>query len=248
MNNATTKHTVRLASSADLPALCELFASQVTLGDGPSSRVLVATDARGQLLAGLCLQGGVGMAAPRHWLRLGLVVHAAAELKLYSQQTTLLLGNDLTGAAEITAWGCWGGSSHELQGREALVDVVQGAQRVVRSEPEYFGNRLIVQLPGLRDENGASPFWQGLGRHFYRGDPVQAAAHHGAAWRSHVAALLPRNLVYASFLPPAAQAAIGRADPAYSAQRQALESAGLRWRQHVAIDDAGPTLEWSIDD
>lgn len=248
MNKATTTHTVRLAASADFPALRELFAAQTTLGDGPSSRVLVATDARGQLLAGLCLQGGVGMTAPRHWLRLGLVVHAAAELKLYSQQTTLLLGNDLTGAAEITAWGCWRGNSPEPTGHQALVDLVHEAQRVVRTEPEHFGNRLIVQLPGLRDETGTSPFWQGLGRHFYRGDPAQAAVHHGAAWRSHVAALLPRNLVYASFLPPAAQAAIGQADPALAAQRFAFESAGLRWRQHIAIDDAGPTLEWSIDD
>jgi arginine N-succinyltransferase len=103
---------------------------------------------------------------------------------------------------------------------------------------------LIVELPGVRDAQGLSPFWQGLGRHFYAGDPTEALARHGAAWRDLVAALLPRQLIYAAFLPEAAQQAVGGCLESAQPLRELLQGLGWAYRQHVGVDEGGAVMEW----
>lgn len=186
----------------------------------------------GRVLARLRVQHGIGRELPRFWYHVGRVVHAAASLGLFREQHTLLLGNDLTGASELT----------DIEGDRAAPAALTALLAAVRQR--HADRHLIVELPGLRDSADQSPFWSGLGRHFYAGDPRDAAERFGPAWRSHVAALLPRQLVYTSFLPEAAQAAIGATPPQAAAMRAALEAAGFRWQQHVAIDDGGAVLEW----
>ena len=87
-----------------------------------------------------------------------------------------------------------------------------------------------------------------LEQSFHAGDVQAEAARFGAeAWRAHVAALLPRQPVYASFLPAEAQAAIGACADAARPLRAALEAAGLHFHDHVRIDDGGPVLEGRPD-
>ncbi|MCB1614187.1 MAG: arginine N-succinyltransferase, partial [Xanthomonadales bacterium] len=73
-----------------------------------------------------------------------------------------------------------------------------------------------------------SPFWQGLGRHFFAGDVAQAQARFGLLWQTHVAALLPRHPLVVSILHESAQAAIGAVDAAAMPWCDALRRAGLR--------------------
>lgn len=174
---------------------------------------------------------GIGLEQPRHWYHVGRVVHSAAELQLFRPQRTLLLGNDLTGANELVGLGALGETE--------LTPLLASA---TRGRPP--GERLIVELPGVRDAAGESPFWQGLGHHFCPLTPDAAAGRHGAAWQGHVAALLPRQLVYASFLPQAAQDAIGACGAGHRALLAALQRAGFAWHGHIGIGDGGPVLEW----
>lgn len=118
----------------------------------------------------------------------------------------------------------------------------------MRGARSHYAGRLIVELPGPRDDAGQSPFWQGLGRHFSRGDPAMAAATHGPAWRSHVASPLPRHPIDVSFLPAASAAAIAQLNAPALLLRDALEDAGLRYSQHVNVEDAGPILDAALDD
>jgi arginine N-succinyltransferase len=192
----------------------------------------------GMVLGQLRLRAGIGLDRPRWWYHVGCAVHAAAELNLFHRQPTLLLGNDLTGAAELC--------DIEVAGDDAAVldALIAHAQALVQADPQRWGPRLIAELPGVRDAAGRSPFWQGLGRHFHSGDTQAEAARFGAeAWRAHVAALLPRQLVYTSFLARDAQDAIGVADASAQTLRAALERAGLRFAGHVRIDDGGPVVE-----
>jgi arginine N-succinyltransferase len=237
---------IRDAAATDLGALAALLGTVCALprasDDSAHDRLLVATDSQGRVVASLRLAGPIGLRLPRYWYHVGCAVHAAPELGLFHRQPTLLQGNDLTGASELCDLAVdttWADPAARLLALRALIEA---ALVVARARPEHFGSQLIAELPGLHDLTGCSPFWQGLGQHFYSGDPQLAAARHGAAWRSHVAALLPRQLLYTSFLPEAAQAAIGQAHPAAQALREALEAAGLRDQGYVRIDDAGPVL------
>jgi len=53
-------------------------------------------------------------------------------------------------------------------------------------------------------------------------------------------------LIYTSFLPRDAQAAIGGVRSDQGALRAALEAAGLRFAGHVRIDDGGAVMEMHL--
>jgi arginine N-succinyltransferase len=102
----------------------------------------------------------------------------------------------------------------------------------------------VAELPGWRDAAGASPVWQALGARFYAGDPAEAQARLGSAWRSHLAALLPRQTIYLSFLGEAAQARLAQPEDAALPALAALRAAGFQPAAHARIDDGGPVLAW----
>lgn len=160
---------------------------------------------------------------------------------MFHQQRTLLMNNDYTGACELTGLRCDASLAAEVR-LAALRELIRAALASLRGECVD----VIVELPGVRDEHGGSPFWNGLGRRFYEGDPQQAESRFGEAWVSHVAALLPRSPLIVSFLPETAQKSIGEVAPEASEQLEALQLEGFRRSRYVAIDDAGPVLEISL--
>ena len=235
----------REATAADLPAIQALIGRRIELPLKAGERLFVAEQPPRGLLATLRLRPPIGLQRPRWWYHVGCAVHAAAEIGVLHRQPTLLLGNDLTGAAELSD------IAHRAEPSadgvdDALAALLAATLAAVADDPAAYGERLIAELPGRRDSQGRSPFWLGLGRHFHAGDPLEAEAHHGRAWRSHVAALLPRQLVYTSFLPEDAQAAIGAVADSAQAQAAALAAAGWAYQGHVRIDDAGPVMERAI--
>jgi arginine N-succinyltransferase len=242
--------TIRPAQSADLPTITEWLGRRATLPVAAADQLWVAqtVGTEATLRATLRLLPALGMRLPRVSYHVGCTVHAASELGLFQVQRTLLLGHDHTGASELAeiAW-----AQHELpladQSR-ALRALVATALHHIHQHRADYAARLVVELPGLRDAAGQSPFWQGLGRHFYRGDPAAASSAHGPDWRSHVAALLPRHALYTSFLPPTAEAAIAQVHPSARVLLEVLEDAGLRYSHHVNVEDGGPILEAAVDD
>jgi len=242
---------VRPAVDADLPRLLALSGSATPAAAGEVLLVAVAAaldDEPGALLGALRLRQAIGMDLPRVWYHVGCTVHAAPELGLFHRQRTLMLGHDHTGASEL-ADIAWARDDVSLSEQAATLHLlVQTALLLLASSRNRYAGRLITELPGPRDGTGQSPFWQGLGRHFFTGDPQAAATTHGAAWRTHVSALLPRQPVYTSFLPDAAQAAIAQVHPDALLLREVLEQAGLRYSHHVNVEDAGPVLEAPTDD
>lgn len=246
--------SVRDACAADLPVLGAWLrpgTARALPAAGPDDTAaeqwLVAEARPGEPLACLRLRAAIGLDLPRPWYHVGCVVHAAPALKLHHRQNTLLLGHDHTGCSELAdlAWQRTGRS--QAQQAAALHALVQGAIARIAAQREKYASTLIVELPGLRDAQGRSPFWQGLGRHFYAGDPLAAAERFGPDWRGHVAALLPRQPVYASFLAPQAQAAIAQVDEPARLALDILWHAGLRYGHHITIDDGGPVFEGVVE-
>jgi len=248
---------VRVAVESDLPEVATLLgggrpAPQLPAPGAGSELLLVAAatsvdPGAARLLGCLRLRDSIGLGRPRYSYHVGCAVHAAADLGLFHRQRTLLLGNDHTGASELADLACAvDGLPLALQSGSLRL-LVHSALLLVASRRGQYAAQIVAELPGRRDSAGQSPFWDGLGRHFYSGDPAQAAERFGADWRSHVASLLPRQLVYASFLTPAAQSAIAQVSDAARLQRDVLEEAGLIYDHHVGIDDGGPVLEAAID-
>ena len=257
-----TDWMVRAGCAGDLVALASLLPAPglgvSLLPSGDRERLYVAARpdaAAGDAVAGCVrVRPAIGLERPRYWFHVGCAVHAAPELGLFHQQRTLVLGNDLTGAWEIADLACDRTVLTEAERGGVLRRLLHAALEEVRRQRADEaargagqGETVICELPGVRDAAGLSPFWQSLGRHFYDGDPQLAAERHGPAWKTYVAALLPREPLLASFLSSDAQRALGAPDASVELQARLLHAAGFRAGRHVTVDDAGPVYEGEID-
>lgn len=204
---------------------------------------LCAVDADARPLAALHLHAALGLSRARYSFHVGRVVHAAPELGLHQVQTTLQLGHDATGEAEIDA--LWlapqarGGDAPDAL-LDALLAAALRALPPLRPEP---GALVVVELPGWRDALGNSPFWDGLVRPFVPGlDPAVAQARLGPAFSTHLGPLLPRQLMHVAFLPELTQRHLGQVADSHLPWLRALQRAGFADWRHRRIDDGGPLL------
>jgi len=215
--------------------------------DGQGARWVSAEAGDGRLLAALQIQPALGHSRPRYSFHLGRVVHAAPELGLHQVQTTLQLGHDATGEAEFSGLYL----APELTGgddADALLDAL--LQQALAALPRRAGGLVMVELPGWHDDDGRSPFWDGLVRQFLPAgapDAAQLMKRFGPGFASHLGAMLPRQLIHATFLPADAQAALGRCALAAEPWRRALQRAGFADWRHCRIDDGGPIWAKAVD-
>jgi arginine N-succinyltransferase len=245
----STPWQLRSARPDDLPALRALLPladpENLLLEDSPDETLLLAlplgADNQPQELRGcIRITRQVGLTQPRYWYHLGCVVHAATELGLFRRERRLLLGNDFTGATELS----------DIAGDAATLPLLLRAALLLLLRDQSTAApapRVIAQLPGPRDSSGAAPFWLGLGRHFCPLEVASLQARGGNQWLTQVAALLPRHPLVVSLLHADAQRAVGEVDTGASALHEGLLTLGLRQGEHVSVYDAGPVMEAGLD-
>ncbi|MEP7181881.1 MAG: arginine N-succinyltransferase, partial [Betaproteobacteria bacterium] len=169
----------------------------------------------------------------------GTLVHASRALDVYTAAPTLFLANDHTGHTELCSLFLDQGFRHARNGpllaKSRLLFIAEFVDR--------FAPKVIAELRGKLDAEGKSPFWEGLGRHFFAMEYSTADYLTGIGQKSFVAELMPRHPVYVNLLPEAARAAIGEVHADTRPARALLEQEGFRYEGYVDIFDAGPTLE-----
>jgi arginine N-succinyltransferase len=214
--------------------------------EGGNGLWVCAETGDGRLLAALQVQPALGHSRPRYSFHLGRVVHAAPELGLHQVQTTLQLGHDATGEAEFSGLYLAPELTNSDAGDALLDDLLQLA---LAQLPRSANGLVVVELPGWREPDGRSPFWDGLVRQFLPAgapDAGQLMSRFGPGFASHLGALLPRQLIHATFLPQDAQEALGRCDAGYEPWRRALLRAGFADWRHCRIEDGGPVWARSV--
>lgn len=207
--------------------------------------LFVLEDTVAKQVVGTCgLATAVGLRQPWYSYRVGLVVHASQELGLFTQTPTLFLTNDHTGHSELCSLFLDAGYRRDRNGqllsKSRLLFLAQHRER--------FSKKIIAELRGVSDDDGKSPFWESLGRHFFSMEFSQADYLTGIGKKSFVAELMPKHPLYSSFLTPEAQAVIGKPHPQTVPAMRMLEGEGFRYEGYVDIFDAGPTVECDVDD
>ena len=110
--------------------------------------------------------------------------------------------------------------------------------------PHRFGDRFFVPLAGITDLHGQSPFWDALGRKFFRMDFLEAERIIGGARnRTLIVELMPHYPVYVPLLPGAAQAAMGQIHPGGELPFNLLTEEGFEADDYIDIFDGGPILQ-----
>jgi arginine N-succinyltransferase len=214
------------------------FARQAKRAD--ECYMFVLEDAVERRVVGIsAIEAAVGLDEPWYNYRVGTLVHASRALDVYTAVPTLFLANDHTGHTELATLfvdqAYRQGSNGPLIAKSRLLFMAEFADR--------FGDKVIAELRGLLDAEGRSPFWEGLGRHFFAMEYSTADYLTGIGHKAFIAELMPKHPVYVNLLPPGARDAIGAVHADTAPARRMLEQEGFRYEGYVDIFDAGPTVE-----
>jgi arginine N-succinyltransferase len=204
------------------------------------SFLFVLEDAgEGRIVGSTGIVAHVGLSNPFYSYKLSTLVQASSDLGLYSRQKVLHMVNDFTGATEIGSLFL-----HERYRRHGLGRFVSRARFLMMAEfPELFSETVISEIRGMQDENGNSPFYNNLARHFFQ-IPFQRADYINATrGNQFISDLMPRYPIYVTLLPEAAQEVIGKALPSSEPAARILIEEGFYHEDYVDVFDAGPTLQ-----
>jgi arginine N-succinyltransferase len=191
-------------------------------------------------VVGICaIEAAVGLREPWYNYHVGTLVHASRNLGVYTVAPTLFLANDHTGNTELCSLfldqAYRRGKNGALLSKSRLMFIAEFADR--------FAAKVIAELRGRVEPDGRSPFWEGLGRHFFAMEYSTADYLTGIGQKAFIAELMPRHPVYAILLPQSARDAIGAVHADTAPARAMLEQEGFRYEGYVDIFDAGPTVE-----
>ena len=187
---------------------------------------------------------GVGLSKAFYSYRILTLTQCCAGLGIKVDSRLLQLVNDYAGATEVgtlylaPAWR-----------RESNGALLSGCRYLMMAcFPERFPDLVMAEMRGWQDEDGRSPFWEALGRKFFRMSFAEADLRSGLGDSQFIADLMPKHPIYVELLPPEAQAVIGKPHDAARPALRLLQKEGFRLSRAVDIFDAGPVVDaWRQD-
>jgi arginine N-succinyltransferase len=224
---------------------CAVASFAQTIPPEERDYMFVMEDTARGTLAGVCaIKGAVGLTEPFYNYRIGTLVHSSRELNVFTRMDTLYLSNDLTGSTELCSLfllpeyrkghnGKWLSKSRFL---------------FIAQFQHLFTEKIIAEMRGYQDEDGTSPFYEGLGRHFFKMDFNHVDGLTALGKKSFIAELMPRQPLYVAYLPQDAQDVIGQVHTSTVPARKLLEQEGMHYEGYVDIFDAGPVLQGRVSE
>lgn len=207
---------------------------------GPERYMFVLEDADMGTMQGCCaIEAACGLTEPFYNYHVGLTVQASPTLDVYKRLPTLYLSNDLTGTSMLCS--LYLNKAARQAGNGALLS--RSRFLFMAAFPQRFSEKVIAEMRGVSDENGRSPFWEGLGRHFF--DIEYGAAEHvvGQGNKAVIAELMPKHPIYTVLLSAEAQAVLGQVHPETLPALRFLEQERFRYQGYIDIFDGGPAVE-----
>ena len=169
---------------------------------------------------------------------LNLVQNSSAADRHFNMEIMLLV-NEYSGASEVGTLFV----KSKMRGTGAGRLISQARYMLIAAARERFAETVISELRGQVDAKGYSPFWEGMGRKFFKMDFNEADEITAKTDNQFITDLMPRYPIYVDLLPEAAQTVIGECHPDGVGAKRLLEAEGFRYEKFVDIFDAGPTLE-----
>lgn len=217
---------------------CASFASAAE-ANGPENYFFVLEDLDSQRLVGCSeILAKAGFNEPFYSLRNRHFTSASRELNIEHGVPALSLCHDLNDHTLLRGFHIDAGLVRtpfsELLSRARLLFIAAHAPR--------FAEAVITEIVGYSDEEGHSPFWDALGKHFFDLPYVEAERLCGLQSRTFLAELMPQYPIYVPMLPQAAQDCIGRIHPDGQEAFDILAREGFETNSYIDLFDAGPTL------
>lgn len=231
---------------AHKPALQQKIENSIEAFAGPadtskrSAYLLILEDTSDGTVCGTsALIAGVGLDKPFYSYRLLHQTQISREPEMRVDTELLQLSNDFVGATEVAT--LFLDADYR---RDKLGKLLSKARYIfMAAHPERFADTVISEIRGWISDDGNSPFWEAIGRHFFGMDFETADEINGRGNSQFIADLMPKFPIYTSLLPDSAQEVIGKPHDGARPAIRLLEKEGFRFSGAVDIFDGGPAME-----
>jgi len=156
----------------------------------------------------------------------------------------ILIGvNDFTGCSEVGSLFVRPEHRHTGVGRA----LAQNRYMLMAAAPQRFRAQVVSELRGVVSGDGVSPFWEAVGRHFFRMDFAEADKLSATTDNQFILDLMPQHPIYVDLLAEAARAVIGKCHADGEGARKLLEWEGFAFANVIDIFDGGPLMSVQRD-
>ena len=189
------------------------------------------------------IESQTGHDSPLYSYKITKRTRISHSLKIRCDYEVLTLVNDHQGRSELCTLFLEPAFRHNANG----LLLSRARFLFIAQHPKRFSPLIIAEMRGISDESGNSPFWEHVGRHFFKMSFAKADQLTLATNKQFIADLMPRNSIYIKLLDAEAQAVIGKPHPSTLPAMNLLLQEGFRYNSYIDIFDAGPTLEAPCD-
>ena len=179
----------------------------------------------------------VGGFEPFYAYRIEITTHESVTLQIRKEIPVLHLVAEHNGPSEIGSLFLHPDHRHAGIGR--LLSVSRFL--MMAQFPKLFDREVIAEMRGVVDQNGKSPFWDAIGKHFFDLE-FPKADYLSIVNKEFIGDLMPVHPIYLPLLPKEAQEVIGEVHEYTRPARAMLESEGFGFDQMIDIFEAGPIL------
>lgn len=184
----------------------------------------------------------VGGFEPFYAYKVETVVAESDVLNVRKEMKVLRLVIDHNGPCEI---GClFLSPEYRKDNNGRLISLVRFL--FMAEYPKRFDPVVIAELRGVIDEQGRSPFWESVGRHFFDID-YPNADYLSVVNKKFIADLMPTHPLYISLLSKEAQEVVGKVHEQTKPALEILREEGFVFNNMVDIFDAGPVVQCKRD-
>lgn len=219
------------------------FASDATT-PGAERYFIALEHVESGVLAGCCgVKATIGETPPFFNFRIIREAQSSAVVGQRFDMHVLIGVNDFTGCSEV------GSLFVRPEHRAAGVGraLAQSRYMLMAAAPDRFRAQVVSELRGVVSPDGVSPFWEAVGRHFFRMDFAEADKLSAITDNQFILDLTPQHPIYIDLLPAAARDVIGKCHADGEGARKMLEWEGFAFSNVVDIFDAGPLVSAQRD-
>jgi arginine N-succinyltransferase len=224
--------------AAKLELSARSFAADVTTA-GPERYFLALEHIETGALAGCCgVKSTIGETPPFFNFRVITEAQSSAPANRRFDMRVLIGVNDFTGCSEVGS--LFVRPEHRANGIGRAV--AQSRYMLMATAPQRFRDQVVSELRGVVSPEGVSPFWEAVGRHFFRMDFAEADKLSATTDNQFILDLMPQHPIYIDLLPEEARAVVGQCHRDGEGARSLLEWEGFRFSNVVDIFDGGPLM------
>ncbi len=208
-----------------------------TPGDQVYMLMLEDTES-GEVVGVSAIKALVGNNKPFFNFKLLDISQSSSVASRHFNMEVMLLVNEYSGTSEVGTLFV----HSKMRGTGAGRLISQARYMLMAVDPKRFADIVISELRGCVDADGYSPFWESLGRKFFKMDFDEADIITAESGNQFIVDLMPKHPIYTVLLSDEAQAVIGKTHPDGEGARKLLEAEGFRYERCIDIFDGGPTL------